>query len=391
MIKFRSIVAVAIAFVLIGSSANAALKPAEIPPVFEKLLNSPTLANPAMIVIDGSTGETIYEKNINAQRKPASVMKVLTAAMVLQYLDPLKVYTTEISIAPEANTIYIKGSLDPWIGTTHSVARKMNRASLTHMASNATNAVRSYNAGELVDYTVVYSDLYEQDVKNFKKYWADRGFKPVFSAQKTLDLSSVVTVPIAIETSPPVAKILDWMMLWSDNELAERLARLSSKAAGEPFGILGVEKIFRKLLADLQIDASKLVVKDASGLSKSNKVTAKMIGELLYKLRKDARFTGLHPVLPVSGVSGTLNDRFIETAPSAVGLVRAKTGSLNGTATLAGYVESSDREYVFVTLADQIPRGYTSLKKARAAIDKILGRIAAPNIPAEISPLPQNL
>ena len=391
MIKFRSIVAVAIAFVLIGSSANAALKPAEIPPVFEKLLNSPTLANPAMIVIDGSTGETIYEKNINAQRKPASVMKVLTAAMVLQYLDPLKVYTTEISIAPEANTIYIKGSLDPWIGTTHSVARKMNRASLTHMASNATNAVRSYNAGELVDYTVVYSDLYEQDVKNFKKYWGDRGFKPVFSAQKTLDLSSVVTVPIAIETSPPVAKILDWMMLWSDNELAERLARLSSKAAGEPFGILGVEKIFRKLLADLQIDASKLVVKDASGLSKSNKVTAKMIGELLYKLRKDARFTGLYPVLPVSGVSGTLNDRFIETAPSAVGLVRAKTGSLNGTATLAGYVESSDREYVFVTLADQIPKGYTSLKKARAAIDKILGRIAAPNIPAEISPLPQNL
>ena len=391
MFKFRSIFVGAIALSLVSPTASANLKPAEIPPVFEKLLNSPTLANPAMIVIDGSTGETIYEKNINAQRKPASVMKVLTAAMVLQYLDPLKVFTTEISIAPEANTIYIKGSLDPWIGTTHSVARKMNRASLTHMASNATNAVRSYNAGELVDYTVVYSDLYEQDVKNFKKYWADRGFKPVFNAQKTLDLSSVVTVPIAIETSPPVAKILDWMMLWSDNELAERLARLSSKAAGEPFGILGVEKIFRKLLADLQIDASKLVVKDASGLSKSNKVTAKMIGELLYKLRKDARFTGLYPVLPVSGVSGTLNDRFIETAPTAVGLVRAKTGSLNGTATLAGYVESSDREYVFVTLADQIPRGYTSLKKARAAIDKILGRIAAPNIPAEISPLPQNL
>jgi D-alanyl-D-alanine carboxypeptidase/D-alanyl-D-alanine-endopeptidase (penicillin-binding protein 4) len=388
MFKFKKVFVVAIALSLVSPTASANLKPAEIPPVFEKLLNSPTLANPAMIVIDGSTGETIYEKNINAQRKPASVMKVLTAAMVLQYLDPQKVFTTEVSIAPELKTIYIKGSLDPWIGTTHSVARKMNRASLTHMASNATNAVRSNNAGELADYTVVYSDLYEQDVKNFKTYWSTRGFNPIFKGEKTLDTSSVVTVPIATETSPPVAKILDWMMLWSDNELAERLARLSSKAAGEPFGILGVEKIFRKLLADLQIDASKLVVKDASGLSKSNKVTAKMIGELLYKLRKDSRYTGLYPVLPVSGVSGTLNERFIHTAPSAVGLVRAKTGSLNGTATLAGYVESSDREYVFVTLADQIPRGYTSLKKARAAIDKILGRIAAPNIPAEISPLP---
>jgi D-alanyl-D-alanine carboxypeptidase len=391
MFKFRSVLVASIVLTFVSSPANANLKPTEIPSVFEKLLNSPTLSNPAMIVIDGSTGETIYEKNVYAQRKPASVMKLLTAAMVLQYLDPLKVFTTEVRIAPEINTIYIKGSLDPWVGTTHSVARKMNRASLTHMASNATNAIRSYNAGELVDYTVIYSDLYEQDIKNFKSYWAKRGFKPVFKAAKADQMVNETAVLVVTETSPTVAKILDWMMLWSDNQLAERLARLSSQAAGEPFGILGVERIFKKLLAELQIDSSKLVVKDASGLSKSNKVTAKMIGELLYKLRKDPRFTGLHPVLPVSGVSGTLNERFIDTAPTAVGLVRAKTGSLNGTATLAGYVESSDREYVFVTLADQIPRGYTSLKKARAAIDKILGRIAAPNIPAEISPLPSGI
>jgi D-alanyl-D-alanine carboxypeptidase len=391
MFKFRSVLVAFIVLTFVSSPANANLKPTEIPSVFEKLLNSPTLSNPAMIVIDGSTGETIYEKNVYAQRKPASVMKLLTAAMVLQYLDPLKVFTTEVRIAPEINTIYIKGSLDPWVGTTHSVARKMSRASLTHMASNATNAIRSYNAGELVDYTVVYSDLFEQDVKNFKSYWAKRGFKPVFKAAKADQMVNETAVLVVTETSPTVAKILDWMMLWSDNQLAERLARLSSQAAGEPFGILGVERIFKKLLAELQIDSSKLVVKDASGLSKSNKVTAKMIGELLYKLRKDPRFTGLHPVLPVSGVSGTLNERFIDTAPTAVGLVRAKTGSLNGTATLAGYVESSDREYVFVTLADQIPRGFTSLKKARAAIDKILGRIAAPNIPAEISPLPSGI
>jgi serine-type D-Ala-D-Ala carboxypeptidase/endopeptidase (penicillin-binding protein 4) len=391
MFKFRSVLVATIVLTLVSSPANANLKPTEIPSVFEKLLNSPTLSNPAMIVIDGSTGETIYEKNVYAQRKPASVMKLLTAAMVLQYLDPLKVFTTEVRIAPEINTIYIKGSLDPWVGTTHSVARKMSRASLTHMASNTTNAIRSYNAGELVDYTVIYSDLFEQDVKNFKSYWAKRGFKPVFKAAKADQMVNETAVLVVTETSPTVAKILDWMMLWSDNQLAERLARLSSQAAGEPFGILGVERIFKKLLAELQIDSSKLVVKDASGLSKSNKVTAKMIGELLYKLRKDPRFAGLYPVLPVSGVSGTLNERFIDTAPTAVGLVRAKTGSLNGTATLAGYVESSDREYVFVTLADQIPRGYTSLKKARAAIDKILGRIAAPNIPAEISPLPSGI
>jgi D-alanyl-D-alanine carboxypeptidase/D-alanyl-D-alanine-endopeptidase (penicillin-binding protein 4) len=92
--------------------------------------------------------------------------------------------------------------------------------------------------------------------------------------------------------------------------------------------------------------------------------------------------------LPVAGISGTLNNRFITTAPSAVGLIRAKTGTLNGTATLAGYVQSTDREYVFVTLADEIAKGNAALNKARAAIDRVLGRIAAPNIPAEISPTP---
>lgn len=45
-------------------------------------------------------------------------------------------------------------------------------------------------------------------------------------------------------------------------------------------------------------------------------------------------------------------------------------------------------EYVFVTLADDISRGHAASAKARAAIDRLLGRIAAPNIPAEIPAVP---
>ena len=102
-------------------------------------------------------------------------------------------------------------------------------------------------------------------------------------------------------------------------------------------------------------------------------------------MRKDEKYNLLYTSLPVGGVSGTLRSRFLTTAPNAIGLVRAKTGTLNGTVTLAGYVESTDREYVFVTLADEIPRGASAEKKARAAIDRLLGRIAAPNIPTVIS------
>lgn len=175
------------------------------------------------------------------------------------------------------------------------------------------------------------------------------------------------------------------MMKWSENNLAERLARLSSRASGSAFNSQGVSDTFIKILTDLKIDASKLTVIDGSGLSKENRITAAMMGELLYKLRKDEKYKLLYESMPVSGVSGTLRSRFLTTAPQAIGLVRAKTGTLNGTVTLAGYIESIDREYVFVTLADEIPRGTRANSKARAAIDRLLGRIAAPITPVIIS------
>jgi len=384
----KRILATCLALILSVAPASAALGPDSIPAAFDELLKIPTLSNPAMIVIDGSTGAVIYEKNIYSQRKPASVMKVLSGAVTLEYLDPESVFNTTINIVPEEKTIVIRGSLDPWISLDHKVGRKMHRASLPYMGFNTITAVKEANGGSLKNYKVMYSNLYSQDVGNLKAFWAKRGFKPVFKAVTDDEAFMAQGDLVVSENSPTVTEILDWMMLWSDNVLAERLARLSARAAGYSLDIKGVNTIFRTLLAHFEIDDSKLVVADASGLSKKNKITAKLMGELLYKLRKEEKFAHLYDSLPVGGVSGTLQNRFTTTAPSAVGLVRAKTGTLNGTATLAGYVQSTDREYVFVTLADDIAKGNAALNKARAAIDRVLGRIAAPNIPAEISPAP---
>ena len=376
--------AVCLALILSIAPAGAALGPDSIPAVFDELLKVPTLSNPAMIVIDGTTGQIIYEKNIYSQRKPASVMKVLAGAVTLDYLDPQSVFNTTVSIVPEEKTVVIRGSLDPWISLDHNVGRKMNRASLPYMGFNTLSAIKKANGGSLKNYKVIYSNLYSQDVINLKAFWAKRGFKPVFKSVTDDEALMAQGDLVASENSPTVAQILDWMMLWSDNLLADRLAALAARAAGYSLNIKGVDTVFRTLLAQLEIDDSKLVVADASGLSKKNKITAKLMGEFLYKIRKDEKYALLYNSLPVGGVSGTLQNRFITTAPSAVGLVRAKTGTLNGTATLAGYVESTDREYIFVTLADDIAKGNSALNKARAAIDRVLGRIAAPNIPAEI-------
>jgi D-alanyl-D-alanine carboxypeptidase/D-alanyl-D-alanine-endopeptidase (penicillin-binding protein 4) len=388
MYLLKRLLATCLALILSIAPATAVLGPDSIPAAFDELLKVPTLSNPAMIVIDGTTGQIIYEKNIYSQRKPASVMKVLAGAVTLDYLDPQSVFNTTVNIAPEEKTVVIRGSLDPWISLDHTVARKMNRASLPYMGFNTLSAVKEANGGSLKNYKVLYSNLYSKDIANLKAFWAKRGFKPVFKSVTDEEAFMAQGDLVVSENSPTVAQILDWMMLWSDNLLADRLAGLSARAAGYSPNIKGIETIFRTLLAQLEIDDSKLVVADASGLSKKNKITAKLMGELLYKIRKDEKYALLYQSLPIGGVSGTLQSRFTTTAPSAVGLVRAKTGTLNGTATLAGYVQSTDREYVFVTLADDIAKGNAALNKARAAIDRVLGRIAAPNIPAEISPAP---
>ena len=385
---FKRVFAVCLALILSIAPADAALAPESIPAVFDELLKVPTLSNPAMIVIDGTTGQIIYEKNIFSQRKPASVMKVLAGAVTLDHLDPQSVFNTTVNIAPEEKTIIIRGSLDPWISLDHKVARKMKRASLPYMGFNTLSAVKEANGGSLKNYKVIYSNLYSQDISNLKAFWAKRGFKPVFKSVSDDEAFLAQGDLITSENSPTVTEILNWMMLWSDNLLADRLARLAARSAGYSLDIKGVDKVFRNLLAQFEIDDRKLVVADASGLSKKNKITAKLMGELLYKIRKEEKYALLYESLPIGGVSGTLENRFTTTAPSAVGLVRAKTGTLNGTATLAGYVQSTDREYIFVTLADDIAKGNAALNKARAAIDRVLGRIAAPNIPAEIIAVP---
>jgi D-alanyl-D-alanine carboxypeptidase len=68
----------------------------------------------------------------------------------------------------------------------------------------------------------------------------------------------------------------------------------------------------------------------------------------------------------------------VKTAPGAIGLVKAKTGTLTGTANLAGYVQSGEHEYAFVIIADLLPRTYSAGERARAIVDRILGKIAAP-------------
>ena len=360
--------------------AQAILSPSTIPSVFSEMLLSPILANPSMILVDAQSGEVIYEKNANSPRKPASTLKIFSAAVTLRYLNPIEVFPTSVSLGIKPKTLVIQGSYDPWISYSHNEAVKMKRTSLPRLAFNSLSAAKKANRGSARGLTIEYSELNLRDVANFKAFFRKRGYTPKFNRVSSSVAFQDAGTEIVTSNSPPVSEILQFTMLWSDNVLADRLARLAAKRAGNAFSEEGVAITFAQVLLDLGIDPSRMVVADGSGLSRENRVSAKTMAELLFKLRKDPQYELLYTSLPVGGVSGTLRSRFLTTAPGAVGLVHAKTGTLNGTVSLAGYIESGEHEYIFVTVADKIGRSSRAANKARALMDRILGRIASPDI-----------
>jgi len=362
------------------STPASALDPKSVASVFTKYIENKGLANPSVVVIDGQTGEIVFEKNPNSLRKPASLQKLFTGVAAVNHLQMDQTFTTSLWSGSDSKTVVIQGSRDPWASPYSSTAKKMGRTSLPRLEYYALKTLKELNDGNVKKPTIYYSRLFAGDVATIKTLFRKNGvtavMKPV-SAQEAVELSSTLVID---STSPTLEEMLTFALIWSDNVLSERIARLASSAAGNGLTESGVEATFNELLTSFDLDTTKVVVKDASGLSRKNRVTAKQMAELLVKIRDEGKYAPVVNGLPVGGISGTMEKRFVKTAPNAVGLVKAKTGTLNGTANLAGYVESGDHEYAFVIIADKLPRTYSAGERARAIVDRILGRIAAPFI-----------
>ncbi len=362
------------------SNPASAVDPKSVASVFAKYIENKGLANPSVVVIDGQTGETVFEKNPNSLRKPASLQKLFTGVAAVHHLQMDQTFTTSLWSGGDSKTVIIQGSRDPWTSQYSSTAKKMGRTSLPRLEYYALKTLNELNGENVKKPTIYYSQLFAGDVATLKTLFRKNGVTAVMkqvSAQEAQERSSAL---IITSTSPTLEDMLNFALVWSDNVLSERIARLASLAAGNGLTESGVEATFNEVLESFELDASKVVVKDASGLSRKNRVTAKQVAELLIKIREEGKYAPVVNGLPIGGISGTLEKRFVKTAPNAVGLVKAKTGTLNGTANLAGYVESGDHEYAFVIIADKLPRTYSAGERARAIVDRILGKIAAPFI-----------
>ena len=359
----------------------SALEPNSVASVFSRYIENKYLANPSVVVIDQQDGAVVYEKGANSLRKPASIQKIFMGAAAVMHLPMDQAFSTSLWTGTDPKSLVIQGSYDPWMSTDPKLAIKMGRTSLPRFEYNSLKALKDANSGTIKSFTLYYSSLFTYDTEHIKKFFRKNG---ITANMKRVSMESALNLSdtrILGSESPALEEILAYAVAWSDNTLSERIARLASVAAGNTFDQAGVADTFSSVLQELGIDSSKMIVKDASGLSKENRVTANQVGQLLVKIKSDDRFVPLINGLPVSGISGTLRNRFTETAPDAVGLVKAKTGTLSNTTNLAGYVESGDREYVFVIISDRHTKTYSVARRIRDLVDKILGKIAAPFLP----------
>jgi len=128
--------------------------------------------------------------------------------------------------------------------------------------------------------------------------------------------------------------------------------------------------VVRKALADVGVPLAGVRVVDGSGLSRSDRVTARELVSLLAVIAKEPQVREIvTEALPVAGRTGTLSHR-LESLPAG-GLVRAKTGTTDIASALSGYV---GRRYAFVVVQNGHP---VDTWAARAAQDRFVQALAA--------------
>ena len=367
----RKLSALVVALLLLNIQPTHAVE--TLPQPFFNYLNSKYLGNPGVILIDKASGEVIYESGSTKARTPASVLKLTSAAAIALTLDASTVFKTAIYKTEKRGVFVIWGENDPWI-TSNAKYRDANKRAYMPKLIKAAFA----SDKKLKKITLIYKGVNNSDIYYAKKALKRRASVAYKPLSKDIEVESLITEKLSEVESPPLSKMIRFALLYSDNVLSQRLAMLATGKNGYPLNKDGLNDMANAKLTSLGIDTTGMKLVDGSGLGGSNRISAVTVSQLLLKIRSEPQLKVVYDSLPVGGESGTLIGRYHTTAPQAVGIVKAKTGSTRHTVSLAGYTSSGEKEYVFVVIADGVGRTKRSQNAARSAIDRMLGTITKP-------------
>jgi D-alanyl-D-alanine carboxypeptidase/D-alanyl-D-alanine-endopeptidase (penicillin-binding protein 4) len=127
--------------------------------------------------------------------------------------------------------------------------------------------------------------------------------------------------------------------------------RLGAESTGQPGSWDNGTAAVGAFLKKIGVPDSQYKLDDGCGLSKSNRISAAAMVQVLRYDHFSANGKAFRDTLPIAGVDGTLKKRFAGSALR--GRVMAKTGTVDGVSTLSGYLQGRDGQwYAFSILVD---------------------------------------
>lgn len=326
-------------------------------PTYDALLNQ-TLDDSFSVSIINNKGEIISSYNEDVPRLPASNQKLFSSAYVLSKYKLNNNLKT--SLFKNKNDYYLLGQGDPDLNYEDIVELisnvKENKIinfniveidSKLYWPNGWTNTDKLYEYGSPITSLAIesnhnkYDDIYA--LKNFIKNYLKNKFPNskiyinFFDSEKTFYLKNIKEINKVYST--PILSLLTLTNSESHNFTAESLFKNASNTWNDNNYIK-----LKRWLENKGLPTTNTYFADASGLSRKNKITTKLVVLFLDKMRYFNDFKAYQSTLSITGVRGTLAKRFVNSELS--GKFFGKTGTLSNVFALSGFLYKNEKPII---------------------------------------------
>ena len=326
-------------------------------PTYDALLNQ-TLDDSFSVSIINNKGEIISSYNEDVPRLPASNQKLFSSAYVLSKYKLNNNLKT--SLFKNKNDYYLQGQGDPDLNYEHIIELisnvKENKIinfniveidSKLYWPNGWTNTDKLYEYGSPITSLAIesnhnkYDDIYA--LKNFINNYLKNKFPnsiiniEFFDSEKTFYLKNIKEINKVYST--PILSLLTLTNSESHNFTAESLFKNASNTWNDNNYIK-----LKRWLENKGLPVTNAYFADASGLSRKNKITTKLVVLFLDKMRYSNDFNAYQSTLSITGVRGTLAKRFVNSELS--GKFFGKTGTLSNVFALSGFLYKNDKPII---------------------------------------------
>lgn len=321
-----------------------------------------------MCIYDLTADSMIYSRGERQLLRPASTEKLLTSITALSQLGGSYRFETKMyysgSIADSVLTgnIYVVGGFDPRLGhdDIRGLCAALHSLGIWRIAGNVCLDVSMKDTlrwgygwcwdDDLTRLTPLLLNGKDRFEEGLRQALTDEGitYNETFLQDKVPGDATFVT-----SRFHTIDQILMRMMKNSDNLYAESVFYQLGAQSGVsyPSWKRSAQKV-KDLIRDMGLNPSDYRVADGSGLSLYNYATPELLTKALrYAYQRNYIYLHLYPSLPIAGKDGTLRHRM--RSGTAYGNVHAKTGTVEGVSTLAGYATAANGHELCFAIMNQ--------------------------------------